>query len=66
MEKINLNLEGLDGNAFSILAAFQKQARREGWDDAAIKSVLDEPPRTLGGDYLILTSYSATHGTDTP
>lgn len=28
---INLTLVGLDGNAFSLMGAFQRQARREGW-----------------------------------
>ena len=30
-KKVSLNLEGIDGNAFSIMGAFRKQARREGW-----------------------------------
>ena len=32
MKKINLKLVGLDGNAFSIMGAFQRQARKENWD----------------------------------
>lgn len=47
-KKINLELEGLDGNAFALLGAFQKQARREGWTPEEIKEVLDEAE---SGDY---------------
>lgn len=28
---VNLELVGTDGNAFAVLGAFRKQARREGW-----------------------------------
>jgi len=41
-KKVNLELVGLDGNAFSLMGAFQKQARREGWTKEEIQSVLDE------------------------
>ncbi len=47
-KKINLELEGLDGNAFSLMGAFQKQARREDWTPEEIKEVLDE---AKSGDY---------------
>jgi hypothetical protein len=41
-KKVSLDLTSIDGNAFSLLAAFRRQARREGWSDEEIKSVLDE------------------------
>lgn len=47
-KKVSLNLEGIDGNAFSIMGAFRKQARREGWSDAEVKAVIDE---AMSGDY---------------
>ncbi len=47
-KKINLELEGLDGNAFALMGAFQKQARREDWSPEEIKEVLDE---AKDGDY---------------
>ena len=47
-KKINLELEGLDGNAFFLMGAFQKQAKKEGWIDGEIKEVLDECKK---GDY---------------
>ena len=42
IKKIDLELEGLDGNAFSLMGAFQRQAKREGWTPEEIKEVLDE------------------------
>lgn len=47
-KKINLDLVEIDGNAFAIMGAFQKQARREDWKDEEIKQVLDE---AKSGDY---------------
>jgi len=38
-KKITLNLIGLNGNAFSILGAFSKQARKEGWSEEDINHV---------------------------
>lgn len=53
-KKIKLDLVGLDGNAFALMGAFQKQARREGWTQDEIKVVLD---KCTSGDYdnLIVT-----------
>lgn len=48
MKKINLKLVGLDGNAFSIMGAFSRQAREEGWSKAEIDVVLNE---ARSGDY---------------
>ena len=48
MKKITLELEGLDGNAFAILGAFRKQARREKWTDEEISEVIKE---AQSGDY---------------
>lgn len=47
-KKIDLELEGLDGNAFSLMGTFSKQAKREGWAEEEIKVVLDECKK---GDY---------------
>ncbi len=41
-KKVKLNLVGLDNNAFSLMGAFQKQARREGWPQEEIKVVIDK------------------------
>jgi hypothetical protein len=48
MRTINLSLVGLDGNAFSLMGAFSKQAKREGWTTAEIQDVIDE---AKSGDY---------------
>jgi hypothetical protein len=47
-KKIDLDLTEVDGNAFGLLAAFQRQARREGWNAEEIKLVLDD---ARSGDY---------------
>ena len=47
-KKVTLELVGLDGNAYSLMGAFQKQARREGWSKEEIDAVLDE---CYSGDY---------------
>lgn len=54
MKKINLKLVGLDGNAFSIMGAFQRQARKENWDKQEIDAVLNEA-RSGDYDHLLCT-----------
>jgi hypothetical protein len=43
-----MNLVGLDGNAFALMGAFSKEAKRQGWKSGEIKAVIDECKR---GDY---------------
>lgn len=38
---VKLKLVGLDGNAFSLMGAFQRQAKKEGWTATEIAVVLD-------------------------
>jgi hypothetical protein len=45
---VNLELVGLDGNAFALMGAFSKQAKREGWSKEEIDAVLAE---CNAGDY---------------
>ena len=47
-KKIKLELIGLDGNAFSLLGNFRKQAKKEGWSKEEIKEVTD---KAMDGDY---------------
>lgn len=47
-KKVNLRLVGLDGNAFSLMGAFSKQARREGWSKPEIDMVMS---KCMSGDY---------------
>ena len=47
-QKVRMQLLGLDGNAFSIMGAFKRNAMRQGWTPDEIKQVLDE---AMSGDY---------------
>lgn len=46
--KVELELVGLDGNAFSILGAFQRAARRQRFPKEEIDAVITE---ATSGDY---------------
>lgn len=46
--KVKLRLVSIDGNAFSLMGAFQKAARKQGWKPEEIKEVLD---KAMSGDY---------------
>lgn len=46
--KLDLDLEGLDGNAFMLLGYFRKQARRAGWSAEDIEEVMKD---AQSGDY---------------
>jgi hypothetical protein len=59
--RVLLQLSALDGNAFSLLAAFHLQALLEGWTPEEIKAVRDECQR---GDYEHLLATLADHCTD--
>lgn len=39
---VNLDLVGVDGNAYAIMASFKRQATKEGWSDREIDLVLEE------------------------
>jgi hypothetical protein len=47
-KKIDLQLVGLDGNAFSLMGAFKKQAQRENWTKEEIDTVIKE---AMSGNY---------------
>lgn len=42
---VKLDLDGLDGNAFSLIGAFQRAARRQGWAPDEINAVRFEATR---------------------
>ena len=42
MKKLNLNLEGKDGNAFMLLGYFTREAKKAGWSNEEIKKVMDK------------------------
>ena len=48
MKTVNLDLTRVDGNAFYLIGAFQRQAKREGWMAAEIKTVVDD---CMSGNY---------------
>ncbi len=47
-KKVNLDLVGVNGNAFSVMQAFRQQAKQEGWTKEEIDEVLKE---AMSGDY---------------
>lgn len=60
-KKVNLTLVGLDGNAFALMGAFNRQARREGWTKEEIDFVLT---KAKSGNYDNLVSTLADHCVD--
>lgn len=57
-KKVNLELVGLDGNAFSLMGAFSKQAKKEKWSQDEIDTVLTECRK---GDYNHLLKTLMAH-----
>lgn len=51
---VDLDLEGVNGNAFAIMGVFQRQARREGWTSQEIQLVLTEA-KSSDYDHLLAT-----------
>lgn len=60
-KKVNLQLVGLDGNAFSILGAFRGAAKKEGWSKEEIETVMND---AMSKDYPHLLSTIADHCKD--
>ena len=56
--RVTMNLVGLDGNAFALMGAFKKNARRLGWTQEEIDKVLDE---CTSGDYNHLLRVLMAH-----
>jgi hypothetical protein len=55
---VNLNLIGVNGNAFMIMGVFRKQARKEGWSQDEIDTVLT---KAKSGDYNYLLATIENH-----
>ena len=47
-KKVKMKLVGLDGNAFSLMGAFQREAKKQGWFKEEIDEVFEE---AKSGDY---------------
>jgi len=52
-KKVKLQLVGIDGNAFSIMGAWKKAARQQGWTPDEIAAVIRD---AMSGDYDHLLS----------
>jgi predicted metalloprotease with PDZ domain len=52
--KVKLELVGLNGNAFNLLAHFRQTARHQGWTAEAIQAVIDEATNA-DYDHLLAT-----------
>jgi hypothetical protein len=61
MKKIKLDLDDIDGNAFSILGEFGLRARREGWTKEEIAAVRE---KATAGDYAHLVTTIAEYCED--
>lgn len=59
MKKVSLNLVGLDGNAFALMGAFRKQARKENWTQEEIDEVITEC-KSKDYDHLLITLINHT------
>ena len=57
-KSVNLNLIGVDGNAFAIMGAFRRQAIKEGWTTEEIEAVLEE---AKSKDYIHLLGTIENH-----
>jgi len=55
---VNLDLVGVNGNAFMIMGVFQRQAKKEGWNTSEIEMVLAE---AKSGDYNHLLTTIENH-----
>ena len=55
---VNLELVGVNGNAFMIMGVFQRQAKREGWKQTEIDAVLTE---AKSNDYNHLLATISNH-----
>jgi|688.fasta_scaffold2592625_1 hypothetical protein len=58
---LNIELAGTDGNAFALLGAFRRQAKRERWTEEEIHQVLEE---AKSKDYAHLLQTLTAHTLD--
>lgn len=63
MNKVKLQLVGLNGNAFSLIAAFKQAAREQKFDKEFIDGVVE---KCMSGDYnnLLVTLMEHTEAPD--
>ena len=58
---VTLSLAGVNGNAYAIMGAFRKQARKENWTEQEIEAVISE---AQNGDYIHLLGTIQNHCTE--
>lgn len=58
---VEMTLEGLDGNAFSLVSAFSREAKRQGWTKDEVEAVKEE---CFSGDYDHLLQTLMAHTED--
>ena len=58
-QKVKMSLVDVDGNAFALMGAFKREAKRQGWNSADIDAVLYEA-RSSDYDHLVHTLMSHT------
>jgi hypothetical protein len=51
---VNLDLVGVNGNAFMVMGVFRRQAKREGWSQEEVEAVLNEA-KSRDYNYLLAT-----------
>ena len=61
--KVKLTLVGIDGNAFALMGAFKRAARKQGWTADEVQVVLD---KCMSGNYdnLLCTLMDNTEEVD--
>jgi hypothetical protein len=61
LDKVELNLIGLDGNAYSLMGAFEAEARKQGWEKFEIQQVLRKCKESNYDNLLrVLMEYTAS------
>ena len=58
LPKVKLTLVGVNGNAFSVIGAFQQAAKKAGWPKDQIREVLDD---AMSSDYDHLLATILNH-----
>lgn len=58
-KKVQMDLVGLDGNAFILMGTFQVKARRQGWSKQEVDIVLNEC-RSRDYNHLLCTLMAHT------
>lgn len=51
---VNLDMVGVNGNAFAVMGVFKRQAKKEGWTQEEINLVLKEA-KSRDYDHLLAT-----------